>query len=538
MKPSWLAASFAAFVAAAVPGIAALAQAPAAPPANAQQAPAPPQASAPAAPAAGYPAAADARPNRPAATPRLPGDVTTIQYLDVPDRKFQFRATAGAIPLYDAADGSLQAEVAYIAYVKSESSPGRPVTFVVNGGPGASSAYLQLGALGPWRISLDQIRPSTTPTLVPNAETWLDFTDLVFVDPPGTGYSRIAASGDGPRRNFWSVDGDAQSLAVVIRKWIERNGRQASPKFIAGESYGGFRAPKIARLLQEGQNVGVSGLVLLSPVLDFGLRELAAYLPYQWVAHLPSMAAAAREAKGGPAAGADPAARREVEQYASGEYLQDLLRGPRDRAAVERMSARVAAFTGLAPDLVHRLGGRVDTGTFEREFYRREAKVASMYDATVTAPDPNPDAARPRYSDPVLGAMAAPLTLAMTDLYQRVLHWRVEDQYQLLNGDVANRWDYGRGRASHEVTNDLIRVLATDQRVRALVTHGASDLVTPYFETKLILDQLPTTVGDRVTFALYGGGHMFYNRDGSRRMLRTDAEAMYRATLADDAPRE
>ena len=251
---------------------------------------------------------ADVRPSRPAAVARLPGEVTTIQYLDAPDRRFQFKATAGAIPLYDAADGSLQAEVAYVAYVKSEGGPTRPVTFVFNGGPGAASAYLQIGAIGPWRLALDQITPSTSPTLIPNAETWLDFTDLVFVDPPGTGYSRLAASGDGPRRHFWSVDGDAQALAVFIRKWIERTGRQVSPKFIVGESYGGFRAPKIARLLQDGQNVGVNGVVLISPVLDFGVRNLASYLPEHWVAHLPSMAATAREAKAGGEAGFDRAA--------------------------------------------------------------------------------------------------------------------------------------------------------------------------------------------------------------------------------------
>jgi carboxypeptidase C (cathepsin A) len=508
----------------------------ASPPAPAAAPSPPPPASASPPAAASTPPSADAR--RPPPVPRLPGEITTIQYLEAPDRRFQFKATAGAIPLYDTADASLQAEIAYIAYVKSVGAPTRPVTFAFNGGPGSASAYLQLGAMGPWRLSLDRITPSTTPTLVPNAETWLDFTDLVFVDPPGTGYSRIIASGDGPRRQFWSVDGDAQSLAVFIRKWVERAGRQASPKFIVGESYGGFRAPKIARQLQEGQNVGVSGLVLISPVLDFGVRNLSSYWPDQWVTHLPSMAATAREAKAGGEAGFDRAALREVEQYAAGDYRNDLMRGPRDQAAVERMSARVAAFTGLDPELVRRLGGRVDNGTFEREFYRRQAQVASSYDATVTAADPDPNAARSRYSDPVLAAMAPPLTLAMTDLYQRVLHWRVEDQYRLQNGEVNSRWDFGSRRSSPQAFDDVVQLLAADQRLRVLVTHGASDLVTPYFETKLILDQLPTTVADRVTFALYGGGHMYYSRDISRRALRADAEAMYRAAGPEGASRE
>ena len=199
-----------AVIPAAIPTVDVLAQAP---PISAPAAP-PPAPTAPASPASAAPPPAvqpatvppaqqstDARANRPTTAPRLPGEITTIQYLEIPDRRLQFKATAGAIPLYDASDGSLQAEVAFIAYVKSDGGPNRPVTFAVNGGPGSSSAYLHLGALGPWRLSLDQIRPSSAPTLVPNAETWLDFTDLVFVDPPGTGYSRIAASGDGPRRS-------------------------------------------------------------------------------------------------------------------------------------------------------------------------------------------------------------------------------------------------------------------------------------------------------------------------------------------------
>src|SRR5262249_40744450 len=182
-----LAALVAGILAAALPaaGIHAQAPPPASPPPVSTPAPStpapPPVAASPqtgqSAPGAAAPAGAPT--GRPAAAPRLPAEITTIQYLEIPDRRFQFKATAGAIPLYDANDGSLQAEVAYIAYVKSDGGPNRPVTFAVNGGPGSSSAYLQLGAIGPWRLPLDHVTPSSAPTTVPNAETWLDFTDLV-----------------------------------------------------------------------------------------------------------------------------------------------------------------------------------------------------------------------------------------------------------------------------------------------------------------------------------------------------------------------
>jgi carboxypeptidase C (cathepsin A) len=331
------------------------------------------------------------------------------------------------------------------------------------------------------------------------------------------------------------VDGDADALAVFIRKWIEKAGRQGSPKFLAGESYGGFRLPRLARILQERQQVGMSGLVLISPVLDFGWRGQGRHTPLTWITRLPSMAAAAREVKGAPF---DREALREVERYASGDYLVDLMRGDRDAAARERMSSKVAGFTGLNIDLVRRLGGRLDPGTFEREVMRDRGRVASGYDATITSYDPNPYSANTRYADPVLSALHAPLSGAMTDLYRRVLGWRIDDQpYHLLNNDVSSRWDWGRGRSAPQVVDDLRQILSLDSRLRVLVTHGATDLVTPYFENQLILEQLPVFgTPDRVKLAVYGGGHMYYNRDASRRALRADAEALFRAALAQDAP--
>src|SRR5690348_8041925 len=261
---------------------------------------------------------------------RLPGDVTTEHVLTLSDRTVHFKATAGFIPLFDAESGAEQAEIAYIAYVRSDVDPAtRPVTFVFNGGPGAASAYLQLGAVGPWRLPLEQATPSSPPDVVPNTDTWLDFTDLVFVDPVGTGYSRFITTNDSTRRHFWSVDGDAEVLAVMVRKWIEKAGRQLSPKFLLGESYGGFRLPKIAGELQGSQGVGVSGLVLVSPVLDFGWAGDGRHSPMAYVTRLPSMAATALEEKGKFSRDA----LRDVEQYAKGDYLRDLLRGERDEAA-------------------------------------------------------------------------------------------------------------------------------------------------------------------------------------------------------------
>ncbi|HEY2134624.1 MAG TPA: peptidase S10 [Xanthobacteraceae bacterium] len=466
-----------------------------------------------------------ARSARPDAQRQLPADQTSDQTVDLAGRTLHFKVTAGSIPLKNG-EGALQAEVAYVAYVMGSGAK-RPVTFVFNGGPGAASAYLDLGAIGPWRLPLDHLTVSTPPMLQPNQESWLDFTDLVFIDPPGTGYSRIAASGDDVRRRLWSVDGDAEALAVFIRKWIEQAGRQVSVKFIAGESYGGFRAPKVAHTLQD-QGVGIRGIVMISPVIDFASLGDRRHAPMSWVAHLPSMAAAVLD-HGGKF---DREALRDVERYAAGDYLLDLLKGERDAAAVARVSARVATITGLDPALVKRLAGRVDTGTFQRELHRSQGLVGSAYDPNITAYDPYPTSPTSHFSDPVLDDTRATIAGAMTDLYQHVLNWRVDQPYELLNHEVSSRWDWGRGRAAPEVVDDLRNDLADDPLVRVLVVHGANDLITPYFGTQLLLNQLPLYgATDRVRLAVYGGGHMFYNRDASRRALHDDAEAMFRSAL-------
>ena len=163
----------------------------------------------------------------------LPAPVTTSHEVDLPGRSLHFHAIAGAIPLSDAQSGEPQADVAYVAFLLDGADPAtRPISFVVNGGPGAASAWLNLGAMGPWRLNFGSppYSPSAPAIPIDNSETWLDFTDLVFIDPPGTGYSRILAKGDGPRRHFYSVEGDIEALAVVIRKWLAENKRLAEPE--------------------------------------------------------------------------------------------------------------------------------------------------------------------------------------------------------------------------------------------------------------------------------------------------------------------
>ncbi|MGD0847970.1 MAG: peptidase S10 [Bradyrhizobium sp.] len=454
---------------------------------------------------------------------RLPADSTTKQTVALPGRTLAFTATAGSIHLFND-KGEPQADIAYTAYQLDGAEPhSRPVTFFFNGGPGAASAYLQLGATGPWRLPIgaDAAVSSASPDLVPNAETWLDFTDLVYVDPVGTGYSRFVATDEDVRKRFYSIDGDVNALAVVVRRWLEKSDRLLSPKFIVGESYGGIRVPKMVHELQTEQGVGVRGLILISPVLDF--REYSGSSILQYVASLPTMAAVAREAKS-PVSRADIA---DVETYARGDFLGDLIKGEADTAATTRLADSVAALTGIDQAVSRRLAGRFDVNEFRREFDRRDGKVTGRYDASVLGFDPNPDSSSSRFSDPSGDPLIAPLTSAAVDLITRKLNWRPDGSYHLLNGSVERSWDFGRGRSPAESISELRQILALDPKLKLLVGHGLFDLATPYFGSKILLDQLPAYASlERVKLVVYPGGHMFYSREGSRRAFRAEAEMM------------
>jgi carboxypeptidase C (cathepsin A) len=456
-------------------------------------------------------------------TRRLPEDSTTKQAISVQGRTLAFTATAGSLRLFNG-KGEPQADIAYTAYQLDGADPrSRPVTFFLNGGPGASSAYLQLGCAGPWRLSIEGegVSPSASPDPKPNAETWLDFTDLVFIDPVDTGYSRFVSTDGDVRKNFFSVDGDVNALAVTIRRYLEKADRLLSPKFIVGESYGGIRGPKIVNELQTRQGVGINGLILISPVLDF--REFGGSSLLQYVISLPSMAAIAREARH-PVTRADMA---DVEAYARGDFLADLVKGEADREATTRLADRVSALTGIDQAVTRRLAGRLDISEFRREFDRRDGKVTGRYDGSVLGFDPNPESSEGHFGDPSGDALIAPLTSAAIDLAMHTLNWRPDGPYRLLNRSIS--WDYGRGTNPAQSISDLRQILSLDPKLKLLIGHGLFDLATPYYGSKISLDQLPAYASpERVKLVVYPGGHMFYSRESSRQAFRGEAEALMR----------
>ena len=320
----------------------------------------------------------------PVALPPLPADAHVAQMMTLEGKSLHYTATVGTLPVRDG-KGVLSGEVVFTAYTMEGKD--RPVTFALNGGPGAASVYLNLGAIGPKRVAFgaEGQSPSDPATLTDNQGTWLDFTDLVFIDPIGTGFSRSLVSPEEAKKQFYGPDQDIAYLSKVIYDWLVKNGRLESRKYIVGESYGGYRGPRLTAYLQSQIGVAMNGLVLVSPALapSFGSPDLS---PIPWMLTLPSIVAANYERQGKlTAENMVP-----VIDYTRGEYAVDLMKGNSDPSATPRIVKQVTELTGLDPTFVKESGGRLETQAFLREEFRETGKLGSRYDPNVTAYDPFP----------------------------------------------------------------------------------------------------------------------------------------------------
>ncbi|MEM7192053.1 MAG: peptidase S10 [Pseudomonadota bacterium] len=468
--------------------------------------------------------------------PRLPVPVTTHHVLDQDGTKLDFTATAGALePLDD--DGEPVAEIFYVAYAAKPENTARPITFVFNGGPGAASTYLHLGAMGPKVVATTENGALTGPParLIANNASWLDFTDLVFVDPVGTGFSR--ARGENSGKDFWGVDQDANSIAEFIRLYLTATDRMGSPVFLAGESYGGFRAAVLTRKLQRTGAVSPSGIVLISPALEFSIIRGKDFDPLPWALTLPSYAAVKLESEGLTTRDELATALQSIEQYAMTDYLVALASGvePGGKAA----SAKVAELTGLPLEKVERQFARVPQSLFVKEFDRDGGQVLSMYDGSVGGPDPHPASAWPRGPDPVLDATVPLWSSAFVRYVSEDLDYKTDEEFRLLNRTISNRWDYGtsptrQGYAG--VLDDIQDARAANRNLGVFIASGYTDLVTPYSVPPYLVSQLPPLKGaPDIEIHNYAGGHMLYLREGSRKALKQDVEAMYHRILNEDS---
>jgi carboxypeptidase C (cathepsin A) len=468
---------------------------------------------------------ADEKPNG-----ELPARVATHHTIGLNERRLDYEAVAETLPVTDA-KGNTTASIFTVSYLTdAENGSDRPVSFVFNGGPGAASVFLHLGALGPQILQTPESGavPSPPVHLVDNPATWLGFTDLVFVDPVGTGFSRGKGKEENPDKPFWDVRADIASLDSVIRLWLTRHQRWTSPVWLVGESYGGFRAAAMAQTLPHDVDVIVKGLVLVSPALDLSAlhqtdRDLlaAAFI-------LPSYAATAAF----HAAASSGGAIAEAERFALSDYLVGLAGLNGQPAAGNPFIGRVAQIAGVSADIVRRYRGRIPRHIFAREVRRSQGEVVSLYDSTIVAPAGPEDGGSA--GDPVLQPAVAAYGTAFNTYLAEALGVHTDQPYRVLPHDVSQQWNW-QGERQHGTEglamSSLEAALLEHPATKVLIVNGRYDLVTPYLSSRWLVAQLEIPAATRSTIQLrvYDGGHMVYMRPASRSLLARDAAELYGA---------
>lgn len=447
------------------------------------------------------------------------------------------------------------AEIFHVAYHLATDEP-RPLTFLFNGGPGAASAFLHMGVVGPQRIAFtpDGRAPAAPVPVVDNAETWLAWTDLVFVDPVGTGFSRAvpapaqegekqteAERTDAANKDFFKLNRDLQTLCEFADRYLSENRLWGRPVAIAGESYGGFRVGRLANMMQQDYGITLSAAILISPALEFSALgfENHDYDVLPFVDVFPSMAAAA--AFHGRSRVFDPQTPRtqvlaEAESFATSALAQLLVQGD---TATDRFRSRTlnraASLLGLPRGVVEAAGGRIGMGVFSHRLLHDAGLVLGRYDATITGRDPYPDRERYEGPDPTLTGIDGAFRSAVNHQLRREIGLETPRRYELLSRVAGPSWqvDYEKHvlQTGIGATDDLRFGISLNPHMKVLISHGVFDLVTPYFSSNRIVAnmKLDEASRSRVTLEHYGGGHMFYTWEESRLAFARRVQAVYGA---------
>ena len=466
---------------------------------------------------------------------------TTRHTLDSDGRELAYTAKAGELVLeVEHKDKKLKGRFFFIAYHQEGADRARrPVTFAFNGGPGASSVWLHLGGLGPKIIQLNEDGTPLPPPagLVPNPLTWLAFTDLVFVDPVGTGYSRSLSGKE--ETSFWGVEQDVASVAEFIRLYLTLEGRWLSPKLLVGESYGTTRAAALADYLDRTFGIRLNGLVLISPALDYATLALDGSLNLPYALFLPSFAAAKIFHGQGNPPRWDPLL-EPVERFALADYLTALHQGdrlpPYDRQA---LVDEVSAATGLSPQLVARNDLRIPFRDFAKQLLSDRERIVGRMDASITGIDPDPG--RPHaYFDPSLDPLFGPFSSTVNHYIRLELGYQQTSPFEFLNDKVSRSWDWSsavhggrKGQGYVNAADDLAAAMTKNPHLKVLVAGGLFDLATPYFATEHTLSQMGLDKELEANLAVrrYRAGHMIYLKEQARSALYEDVAAFYEVAV-------
>jgi carboxypeptidase C (cathepsin A) len=436
----------------------------------------------------------------------------------------------------DPTKGKPKAQVFFVAYVAEDAGDpaARPLTFAFNGGPGSSSVWLHLGGLGPRRAQLSDAGEALPPPskLVDNESTWLPKTDLVFIDPVGTGYSRPAPGEDA--KQFWGYKEDIQSVGDFIRLWTTIYGRWSSPKFIAGESYGTTRAAGLSDYLGSRYGLYLNGIVLISSVLNFQAIDFSPGNDQPYPLFLPSYASAAWYHK---KLSADleqlslPDLLSKVEQFAENDYERALSRG--DRLSPDEknaLAAQLARFTGLSQQRFLQLSLREPDNLFFNDLLWDQNRSVGRYDSRFTGIRSYPGTDR-EDSDPSDEAVDGPFTSAFYTYVRQDLKYESELPYERIA--EVHPWLFSRNKYL-DVAQDLKKAMNRNRYLRVMVCCGYYDLATPYFAAESVVHtmNLDPAVRNNVTLSFYGSGHMVYLESASRKKLQTDFEQFVDSALS------
>jgi carboxypeptidase C (cathepsin A) len=472
-------------------------------------------------------------------TPPPPKEESSVteHSIKIGGQTIPYKAIAGTILLKNEKDEP-QALIYSTSYIRTDTKDvsQRPISFIYNGGPGSASVWLHMGAFGPRRV-LTANAESTPPApykFADNAGTLLDKTDMVFLDPVGTGFSH--AVGKAQDKDFWGVDQDVKSLAQFITMYVSRNGRWNSPKFLIGESYGTFRSAALGNYLQEHDGMDFNGIVLISNVLDLGTISFHPGSDMPYVFYLPSYAATAwyhKVLKDRPEnlnAFIDDA-----RKFAASEYASALMKGSNLTAAEKAdMAKKLSHYTGLTEDYLIKANLRVTLGQFMEELQRHRGLTTGRLDSRYSGLtyDLLSEFAE---SDPQSAAVTGAFTAAFNSYVRDDLKFGQDKTYHAISEGVGSNWDWkhqtGRGRGffpgSPNVEGDLVQALLANPHLQVEVENGFYDMATPFFATEYTMEHLglPEQLQKNIRLKYYDAGHMMYLRDEDLAKLKSNIGA-------------
>ena len=479
---------------------------------------------------------ADAKPADAKAGPEAPPkeeSSVTDHTIRIGDQTINYKATASTTLLKDNKDEptALMYSTAYTRSDVKDLSQ-RPIAFIYNGGPGSASVWLHMGAFGPRRVVTENA--SATPPapykIVDNTESLLDKTDMVFIDPVGTGFSH--AVGKAQDKDFWGVDSDVRSLAQFISTYVSRNNRWNSPKFLIGESYGTFRSVALGNYLQTNSGMYINGIILISNVIDLGTLSFTPGDDRPYMFYLPTYAATAWYYKLLKNRPDDLVAFvASARQFAATDYAAALMKGSKISDSEKAdIAKKLSDFTGLSEDFLIKADLRVALPQFGAEILRSRGLTIGRYDARYSGPTYDLLTENSEF-DPSFTAVVGAFTAAFNGYVREDLKFGQDKTYKVLPSEPSQNWDWkhnsGFGNffpGAPTVAGDLIRELIDNPRLQIQIENGYFDMATPFFATEYTIEHalLPGNTQDRVHLKYYNSGHMIYLHDEDRIKLKSN----------------